>query len=156
MSEEEQREVRRLVSGGSWRSSSTGEKKKRSGATDLVSVSSEAAALHGAGVEVALVVELEARQARVQLVQDGRQAAPQRQQLGAGAVEADAHGALQRHASSVTQQGAERKAEDRGNVEPGMNSMKQRFHNSIHLSKKGRFRWKLKGTVPVLHTRGGD
>lgn len=106
MSEEEQREVRRLVSGAPGAPPAP---EKRSGATDLVSVSSEAAALHGAGVEVALVVELEARQARVQLVQDGRQAAPQRQQLGAGAVEADAHGALQRHASSVTQQGAERR-----------------------------------------------
>lgn len=80
--------------------------------THLVSVSSEAAALHGAGVEVALVVKLEARQARVQLVQDGRQAAPQSQQLRSGAVEANAHGALQGHASPVTQQGAGRKAED--------------------------------------------
>lgn len=72
--------------------------------TDLIFVPGEAAALHGAGVEVALVVKLEAGQARVQLVEDGRQAAPQRQQLGAGTVEADAHGALQGHASSVTQQ----------------------------------------------------
>lgn len=77
------------------------------GMTDLIFVPGEAAALHGARVEVALVVELEARQARVQLVEDGRQAAPQGQQLGAGAVEADAHGALQGHAASVTQQRAE-------------------------------------------------
>lgn len=62
--------------------------------TDLIFVPSKAAALHGAGVEVALVVELEAGQTGVQLVQDGGQAAPQSQQLGAGAVKADAHGAL--------------------------------------------------------------
>ena len=75
--------------------------------TDLIPVPGEAAALHGAGVEVALVVELEAGQAGVQLVEDGRQAAPQRQQLCAGAVEADAHGALQGHAAAVAQQRAE-------------------------------------------------
>lgn len=75
--------------------------------THLISVSSEAAALHGAGVEVALVVELEAGQAGLQLVEDGRQAAPQGQQLSACAVEANAHGALQGHDASVTQQGAE-------------------------------------------------
>lgn len=74
--------------------------------TNLISVPGEAAALHGARVEVALVVELEAGQAWVQLVQDGRQTAPQRQQLGACAVEADAHGALQGHAATVTQQRA--------------------------------------------------
>lgn len=84
--------------------------------THLVSVSGEAAALHGAGVEVALVVELEAGQAGVQLVQDGRQAAPQGQQLRAGAVEADAHGALQRHAASVTQQRAEGNQQNTGQV----------------------------------------
>lgn len=72
--------------------------------TDLIFVPGEAAALHGARVEVALVVKLEAGQTRVQLVEDGRQAAPQRQQLCAGTVEADTHGALQGHASSVTQQ----------------------------------------------------
>lgn len=72
--------------------------------THLVFVSGEAAALHGAGVEVALVVELEARQARVQFVQDGRQAAAEGQQLSAGAVEADAHGALQGDAAAVAQQ----------------------------------------------------
>lgn len=94
---------------GSCRSSNT---EKPPAVTDLVSVSGEAAALHGAGVEVALVVKLEARQARVQLVEDGWQAAPQSQQLCAGAVEANAHGALQGHASSVTQQGAGRKAGD--------------------------------------------
>lgn len=49
----------------------------------------------------------------MQLVQDGRQAAPQRQQLGAGAVEAHAHGALQRHAAAVAQQRAEREGDDR-------------------------------------------
>lgn len=74
--------------------------------TDLIFVPGEAAALHGAGVEVSLVVELEAGQARVQLVEDGRQAAPQRQQLSAGAVEANAHGALQGHAAAVTEQRA--------------------------------------------------
>lgn len=72
--------------------------------TNLIFVPSEAAAFHGAGVEVALVVKLEARQARVQLIQDGRQAATQCQQLGAGAVEANTHGALQGHASSIPQQ----------------------------------------------------
>lgn len=72
--------------------------------TDLIFVPSEAAALHGAGVEVALVVKLEAGQAGVQLVKDGRQAATQCQQLGAGAVEANTHGALQGHASSITKQ----------------------------------------------------
>lgn len=44
----------------------------------------------------------------MQLVEDGRQPAPQRQQLGAGAVEANAHGALQGHAASVAQQRAEK------------------------------------------------
>lgn len=63
--------------------------------TDLIFVPSEAAAFHGAGVEVALVVKLEAGQAGVQLVEDGWQAAAQCQQLGAGAVEANTHGALQ-------------------------------------------------------------
>ena len=72
--------------------------------TNLIFVPGEAAAFHGAGVEVALVVELEAGQARVQLVKDGRQAAPKCQQLSAGAVEANTHGALQGHAASVTQQ----------------------------------------------------
>ena len=43
----------------------------------------------------------------MQLVEDGRQAAAERQQLGAGAVEADAHGALQGHVASVTQERAE-------------------------------------------------
>ncbi len=79
--------------------------------TDLIFVSSEAAALHGAGVEVALVVKLEAGQAGVQLVENGRQAAPQCQQLGAGVVEANTHGALQGHAASITQQWAERRKE---------------------------------------------
>lgn len=69
----------------------------------LVPVPSEAAALHGAGVEVALVVELEAGEAGVQLVEDRGQAAPQGQQLGAGAVEADTHGALQGQVPSVPQ-----------------------------------------------------
>lgn len=77
--------------------------------THLILVPGEAAAFHGAGVEVALVVELEAGQARVQLVEDGRQAAAQRQQLGAGAVEADAHGALQGHAAAVPEQRAGRR-----------------------------------------------
>lgn len=63
--------------------------------TDLIFVPSEAAAFHGAGVEVALVVKLEAGQTRVQLVEDGWQAAAQRQQLGACAVEANTHGTLQ-------------------------------------------------------------
>ncbi len=72
--------------------------------TNLIFVPSEAAALHGAGVEVALVVKLEAGQAGVQLVEDGRQAAAQCQQLGAGAVETNTHGALQGHAASITQQ----------------------------------------------------
>lgn len=72
--------------------------------TNLIFVPSKAAAFHGAGVEVALVVKLEAGQAGVQLVENGRQAAPQCQQLGAGAVEADTHGALQGHAASITQQ----------------------------------------------------
>lgn len=63
--------------------------------TDLIFVSSEAAAFHGAGVEVALVVKLEAGQTGVQLVEDGWQAAAQRQQLGARAVEANTHGTLQ-------------------------------------------------------------
>ena len=72
--------------------------------THLIFVPGEAAAFHGAGVEVALVVELEAGQAGVQLVEDGRQAAAQCQQLGARAVEANAHGALQGHAASITQQ----------------------------------------------------
>lgn len=74
--------------------------------TDLIFVPGEAAALHGAGVEVALVVKLEAGQAGVQLVEDGRQAATQSQQLSAGAVEANAHGALQGHAAAVTKQWA--------------------------------------------------
>lgn len=106
--------------------------------TDLVSVSSEAAALHGAGVEVALVVELEARQARVQLVQDWRQSATQCQQLGACAVETDAHGALQGHASSVTQQGTERMAEDTETFSETQksNSSKQSLHDSQNLNKK--------------------
>lgn len=82
---------------------------------NLILVSCEAAALHGAGVEVALVVELEAGQTRVQLVQDRRQAATQGQQLGAGAVEADAHGALEGHAAPVTQQRAGGKT-DRGHI----------------------------------------
>lgn len=81
--------------------------------TNLIFVPSEAAAFHGAGVEVALVVELEAGQAGVQLVEDGRQAATQCQQLGACAVEANTHGALQGHAASVTQQGAERTEEEK-------------------------------------------
>lgn len=72
--------------------------------TNLIFVTSETAALHGAGVEVALVVKLVAGQTGVQLVEDGRQAASQRKQLGAGAVEADTHGALQGQAASVTQQ----------------------------------------------------
>lgn len=72
--------------------------------TNLIFVPSEAAAFHRAGVEVALVVKLEAGQAGVQLVEDGWQAAPQCQQLGAGAVEANTHGALQGHAASITQQ----------------------------------------------------
>lgn len=57
----------------------------------------------------------------MQLVEDGRQAAPQRQQLGAGAVEADAHGALQGHAPPVTQQGAGRKAEEAERFSRGAN-----------------------------------
>lgn len=72
----------------------------------LVSVSGEAAALHGAGVEVALVVKLEAGQARVQLVEHGGQPPAQGQQLGARAVEAHAHGTLQRQTPTVPQQGA--------------------------------------------------
>ena len=40
----------------------------------------------------------------MQLVEDRRQAAAQSQQLCAGAVEANAHGALQGHAASVTEQ----------------------------------------------------
>lgn len=76
--------------------------------THLVPVARKAAAFHGAGVEVALVVELEAGQAGVQLVEDGRQAAPQSQELRARAVEADAHGALQGHAATVAQQRAAR------------------------------------------------
>lgn len=44
----------------------------------------------------------------MQLVEHGRQAAAQRQQLRAGAVEADAHGTLQGHAAAVAQQRAER------------------------------------------------
>lgn len=76
--------------------------------TNLIFVSSKAAAFHGAGVEVTLVVELEAGQAGVQLVENGRQAATQRQQLGASAVEANTHGALQGHAASIAEQRAGR------------------------------------------------
>lgn len=47
----------------------------------------------------------------MQLVEDGRQAAAQGQQLGPGAVEADAHGTLQGHAAAVTQQRAGGEAE---------------------------------------------
>lgn len=43
----------------------------------------------------------------MELVEHGRQAAAQRQELRARAVEAHAHGALQRHAAAVTQQRAE-------------------------------------------------
>lgn len=46
----------------------------------------------------------------MQLVQDGRQAAAEGQQLSAGAVEADAHGALQGDAAAVAQQ----RADERG------------------------------------------
>ena len=70
----------------------------------LVSVPGEAAALHGAGVEVALVVELDAGQARVQLVQHRGQTPAQRQQLSARAVEAHTHGTLQRQAPAIPQQ----------------------------------------------------
>lgn len=94
----EKRQQSSAVSPWRWRAS-----------THLVFVSGEAAALHGAGVEVALVVELEAGQARVQLVQDGRQAAAEGQQLSAGAVEADAHGALQGDAAAVAQQRADKR-----------------------------------------------
>lgn len=73
----------------------------------LVSITSEAAAFHGAGVEVALVVELKAGQTRVQLVQDWRKATTQGQQLSASTVEANAHGTLEREAAPVTQKGTE-------------------------------------------------
>lgn len=76
--------------------------------TNLIFVSSKAAAFHSTGVEVTLVVELEAGQAGVQLVEDGGQAATQRQQLGAGAVEANTHCTLQGHAASIAEQRAER------------------------------------------------
>lgn len=45
----------------------------------------------------------------MQLVQDGRQAAAKGQQLSAGAVEADAHGALQGDAAAVAQQRADKR-----------------------------------------------
>lgn len=45
----------------------------------------------------------------MQLVQDGRQAAAEGQQLSAGAVEADAHGALQGDAAAVAQQRADKR-----------------------------------------------
>lgn len=47
--------------------------------THLIFVPSKAAAFHGAGVEVALVVKLEAGQAGMQLIEDRRQAAPESQ-----------------------------------------------------------------------------
>lgn len=71
----------------------------------LIPITCKAAALHGAGVEVALVVELEDGQAAVDVVEHGRQAPPQRQQLRAVAVEAHAHGALEGQVPTVAEQG---------------------------------------------------
>lgn len=72
--------------------------------SNLISISGKAAALHGAGVEVALVIELIAGQTRVQLVQDRRQTSAQGQQLRSHAVEAHAHGALKRQTPPIPQQ----------------------------------------------------
>lgn len=71
----------------------------------LITITCKTAALHRAGVEVALVVELEDGQAAVDVVEHGGQAAAQRQQLGAVAVEPHAHGALQGQVSTIAQQG---------------------------------------------------
>lgn len=81
--------------------------------TNLIFVASKAAAFHGTWVEVALVVKLKAGQPGVQLIENRRQAAPQRQQLGARAVKPNTHGTLQGHAASVAEQRADRTNEKR-------------------------------------------
>lgn len=72
--------------------------------SNLIMVSSKAATFHSTGVEVALVIKLEAGQTRVELVQDGRQTSAQSQQLRPHAVKAHAHGTLKRQTPSIPQQ----------------------------------------------------
>lgn len=72
----------------------------------------------------------------MQLVEDGRQAAAQRQQLGARAVEANAHGALQGHAASVTQQRAERKDNSRDLRKSQSSTSEETSHSfNLHYSR---------------------
>lgn len=70
----------------------------------LITITCKAAALHSAGVEVALVVELEDRQAAVDVVEHRGKAPAQRQQLGAVTVEPDAHGALKGKVPTIAEQ----------------------------------------------------
>ena len=60
----------------------------------LVSTASERAALHGTGVVVSGVVELDVRGGRVQTVEDWRQATSQSEEPVSGVVESHAHAAL--------------------------------------------------------------
>lgn len=72
--------------------------------TNLVTIPCKAAAFHSARVEVTLIVELEHRQAGVDVVEDRGQAAPQRQELGAVAVESHTHGTLERQVATIAQE----------------------------------------------------
>lgn len=60
----------------------------------LVTISCKTAAFHGTRVEVTLIIELEYRQARVDVIQHRGQATPQSQELGPIAIESYTHGTL--------------------------------------------------------------
>lgn len=70
----------------------------------LITVTCKTAALHSTGVEVALVVKLEDGQAAVDVVEHRGQAPAQGQQLGAVAVEPDAHGTLKGKVPTIAEQ----------------------------------------------------
>lgn len=82
----------------------------------LITITCKAAALHRAGVEVPLVVKLEDRQAAVDVVEHGRKAPAQCQQLGAVTVEADAHGTLQGKVPTIAEQRTGKKQEGAGEM----------------------------------------
>lgn len=70
----------------------------------LVTITCKTAALHSAGVEVALVVKLEDRQPAVDVIEHRGQAPAQGQQLGAVTVEPDTHGTLKGKVSTIAEQ----------------------------------------------------
>lgn len=74
----------------------------------LVTIPCKAATFHGARVEVTLIVELEHRQAGVDVVEHRGQATPQGKELRPVAVEPHTHGALEGQVATVAQERTER------------------------------------------------